>query len=429
MKALALKINKSFYYGWMIVLMSGLAFFFSAPGQTYSISVFINAYQSEFGYSSTLISSVYSIATTISGFLLLLMGRAVDRFGPRRMLIIAGTMLALTAFYNSFVSNIVMIFIGFFLLRYFGQGSMTLIPNSLVPQWFEKKRAFAISLAGIGNLLATLTIPAFNLWLITRVGWQSAWQIWSLILMAGFIPLALLFVINRPEDIGVPMENGQDDTATDVQSSLEKMQRESFSLRQAVKTKEFWFIGIISTIPSMFTTGITFHFFSIMSLRGLVPEQAAIIIGLVAIPAFFMPFVARLVIDRYSTKYVFFVTLVMVIIAMAWLAWGVSGMPTAILFVLFYGAAVAVQGVALGVIWPNYYGRQYLGSIRGAATVFMVLGSALGPLPFGIGFDLTGGYTHVIVIMMIYTLICAVLSLFINKPDHPGHVKDDDNRF
>ena len=416
MKALALKINKSFYYGWMIVLMSGLAFFFSAPGQTYSISVFINAYQSEFGYSSTLISSVYSIATTISGFLLLLMGRAVDRFGPRRMLIIAGTMLALTAFYNSFVSNIVMIFIGFFLLRYFGQGSMTLIPRSLVPQWFEKKRAFAISLAGIGNLLATLTIPAFNLWLITRVGWQSAWQIWSLILMAGFIPLALLFVINRPEDIGVAMENGQDDTATDVQSSLEKMQRESFSLRQAVKTKEFWFIGIISTIPSMFTTGITFHFFSIMSLRGLVPEQAAIIIGLVAIPAFFMPFVARLVIDRYSTKYVFFVTLVMVIIAMAWLAWGVSGMPTAILFVLFYGASVAVQGVALGVIWPNYYGRQYLGSIRGAATVFMVLGSALGPLPFGIGFDLTGGYTHVIVIMMIYTLICAVLSLFINKP-------------
>jgi len=43
----ALKLNKKFYYGWMMVFMSGLAFFVSAPGQTYSISVFINAYNQE----------------------------------------------------------------------------------------------------------------------------------------------------------------------------------------------------------------------------------------------------------------------------------------------------------------------------------------------------------------------------------------------
>ncbi|MDF0594349.1 MFS transporter, partial [Methanotrichaceae archaeon M04Ac] len=207
MKELAIKINKKLYYGWMIVLMSGLAFFFSAPGQTYSISVFINAYNQEFGYSSTLISSGYSIATMISGLLIIFMGKAIDRFGQRKMLIIVVIMLSITAFFNSFVSNIGMIFVGFFFLRYFGQGSMTLIPNSLVPQWFEKKRAFAISLSGIGNLIATLSIPAFNYWMITHYGWVHAWRVWSLVLLIGFVPLVILFVFNKPEDLGITMEN------------------------------------------------------------------------------------------------------------------------------------------------------------------------------------------------------------------------------
>jgi len=417
MRDTALKLNKKFYYGWMIVFMSGLAFFMSAPGQTYSISVFINAYNQEFGYSSTLISSGYSIATTISGLSLIFMGKAVDRFGPRKMMMIAGAMLGLTAFYNSFVSNIVMIFIGFFLLRYFGQGSMTLIPNALVPQWFEKKRAFSISLAGIGNLLATLSIPAFNYWMINSIGWEQAWRVWSLILLVGFVPIVYLFVFNRPEDLGVPMEN--DDLNGDedyLKASLDKIEKESFTLNQALKTKEFWFAGIIGMIPSMFTTGVTFHFFSMMSLRGVSNDHAAIIIGLVALPAFIMPFIARLVIDRYPVKYVFMVTLIGMILSMIWLAFAVSGAITATMFILFYGTSVAVQGVALNVLWPNYFGRMYLGSIRGAATVFMVLGSALGPLPFGVGYDLTGGYNHVIMGMMVFTIVTVFMALSIKKP-------------
>jgi MFS family permease len=415
-KELAIKINKKLYYGWMIVLMSGLAFFFSAPGQTYSISVFINAYNQEFGYSSTLISSGYSIATMISGLLIIFMGKAIDRFGQRKMLIIVVIMLSITAFFNSFVSNIGMIFVGFFFLRYFGQGSMTLIPNSLVPQWFEKKRAFAISLSGIGNLIATLSIPAFNYWMITHYGWVHAWRVWSLVLLIGFVPLVILFIFNKPEDLGITMENLTAGTDEEIKASLLKMEAESFTLKQAVKTKEFWFVGLISTIPSMFTTGITFHFFRMMELRNVTNEQSALIIGLVAFPAFFMPFIARLVIDKYPTKYTLFVTLVLMIVSMGWLAWAVSNAVTAISFILFYGSAVAVQGVALNVLWPNYFGRKYLGSIRGAATVFMVLGSALGPLPFGIDYDISGGYNNVLIIMMIYTGITAILALLIKPP-------------
>ncbi len=50
MKAIVLKINKFFYYGWVIVILSAMTIFLSAPGQTYSISVFIKVYIEEFGF-------------------------------------------------------------------------------------------------------------------------------------------------------------------------------------------------------------------------------------------------------------------------------------------------------------------------------------------------------------------------------------------
>lgn len=306
MKSMALKMSKTLYYGWVIVAISSLAYFFSAPGQTYSISVFINEYQSTFQYSSTLLSTGYSIATTLSGLSLIFMGKAVDRFGPRKMLMIAGGMLALTAFYNSFVSNIVMIFIGFFLLRYFGQGSLTLIPASLVPQWFDKRRAFAMSLATLGGLLATLLVPSFNLWLIGSIGWVQAWRVWSLLLAVLFLPLVYVFAFDRPETLGMVIENQAPADDVAVQQALELLEKESFSLKETLATAVFWKVGIISLVVPMFTTAVTFHFFAIMRLRDVSETYAAAIIGLIAFPMFFMPLVARILIERVKTRHIFF---------------------------------------------------------------------------------------------------------------------------
>jgi len=153
-----------------------------------------------------------------------------------------------------------------------------------------------------------------------------------------------------------------------------------------------------------------------MSLRNISNETAAWILGFMALPAFIMPFISKLIVDRYRTKYILSSTLAMIIISMVFLIFGITNMTTAIVFILFYGFAIAIQSLTTNVVWPNYFGRKHLGSIRGAATVFMVLGSALGPLPFGISYDLTGSYGIAITGMIIFTSIALLLSLFIKKP-------------
>lgn len=416
MKSLPKNINQKFYYGWIIVIISNVAFFMSAPGQSYSISVFVNEYYSVFPYSSTTISSLYSVATILSGSLLLFMGRASDKYGPRKMMMIAGGMLALSAFFSSYISNIFMIFISFFLLRYFGQGSLTLLPNALVPQWFEKNRALAISLSTIGGLLATMFVPIFNLWMIETLGWQTAWRIWSLILVIVFIPIIFVFGADKPEDFDINMENDTVKKEKHIDITKLNDQMHTFSLKEALKTKEFWIAGLISMIPSMFTTGMTFHFYNIMLLRDVGNQGAAMIIGLIALPSFIIPFLAKPLIDKQPVKRVLSITIFMMILSMFSLMYLISGQVQAIIFILFYGLAIAIQAVTLNVLWPNYYGRKHLGSIRGAATIFMVIGSALGPLPFGISYDLTESYNIAILAMIAFSAIAFIGSFFIHKP-------------
>lgn len=417
MKSLARSINKYLYYGWVIVFISAVSLFFSAPGQTYSISVFKNIYQEEFNVSSSMMSLGYTLATILSGSLLVIIGKFVDRYGQRIMMMIVGILLALTTFYHSFVINVAMIFSGFFFLRFFGQGSLTLIPHSLVPQWFEKKRALALSLETFGALIATMSVPAFNYWLITQIGWQNAWRVWGIGLLIVFVPLTYIFVINKPSEIGLTIDNGTIKNDEDAKKDAQKLTAESFTLKEALQTKEFWMIGLMSTVVPLFSTGITFHFFDMMALRNVSNAHASFIIGLVAFPAFFMPFAARLLIDRYPMKYIFFGALVMIFIAMVWLAFFVNGAISAAAFILFYGVAVAVKIVTLNTIWPTYFGRKYLGAIRGATTVFMVLSTALGPLPLGIVYDLTGSFNIAIYIMMGHALIAMVFALSIRRPN------------
>ena len=79
-----------FYYGWIVVAAAGWSALFTGPGQTYSYSIFIDSFIRDFGWSRTLVSSLYSAATLTSGLLMSVIGGLVDRWGARVMCVAAG---------------------------------------------------------------------------------------------------------------------------------------------------------------------------------------------------------------------------------------------------------------------------------------------------------------------------------------------------
>lgn len=408
------------YYGWIIVFIGALGIFFSGPGQTYSNSIFIDAYIEDFGWSRSLVSSVYSIATLVAGLIMIFVGRFIDRFGQRVMMVVVGTLFAIACFWNSAVSTIWMLSIGFFAIRLLGQGSMSLIPNTLAAQWFVKKRGFAVSLMALGSFISAMVFPIINTWLIDTWDWRFAWQFWGILLLVIFVPVALLGVRNKPEDIGLepdgPLKQ-KEELKPILGSAVVKEAEEDWTLQEAKKTRAFWAILICVGIPSMINTGITFHILSIFGSNDLSPGIAATVLSLMAMVGIPMSFVSGFITDRVQTNYLLlaifiieFILLLMLLIT--------NNFFMAILFGIIWGTANGLERISLNVIWPNYFGRKYIGSINGVGVTMTVLGSSLGPLPFGVGFDLFHSYTPVLLASLIFPVIGMVCAILAKKPNN-----------
>ncbi|MCK0471837.1 MFS transporter [Halalkalibacter sp. APA_J-10(15)] len=405
---------QSFFYGWIIVFIAGLAVFFSGPGQTYSNSIYITEYIDHFGWSNTEISSIYSIATFCAGILMMFVGRMVDKIGQKKMLIFAGVALGLACFYNSIVSNIWMMAIGFFFIRLFGQGSMTLIPNTLVPQWFIQKRGRALSFMAIGGFASAAFFPLANAWLIQRWDWQTSWQVWGALLLFLFVPLVILFVRNKPEDIGLKPD-GLTLRKNKNQKQPIPIAEVDWTLQEARKTLAFWALIVCVGIPALVNTAITFHLVSIFRENHITPEIAATVLSLMAIIGFPISLISGFILEKVKTRTLLIVIFILETVLLLLLLITQNAL-TAIIFGVIWGMASGLERITINIVWPNYFGRKYLGSIKGVAVTVTVVASSFGPLPLGVGYDVFQSYTQALVLIMLFPIIGLIAATLAKKP-------------
>lgn len=408
----------NFYYGWVIVFIAGLGVFFSGPGQTYSVSVFIDSYIKDFGWSRSHVSAVYSLATLAAGICMFFVGRFVDKWGQRKMSVIVGIGLALASFWNSMVVNTAMLFIGFFLIRVLGQGSMSLIPNTLVPQWFITKRGKAMSLMAIGGFASSAALPPLNAWLVATWGWSFSWKLWGVLLLVVFVPLAYFLIRNKPEDIGEYPDGVKPDWTDDLADSVRKIkpfEEVNWTIQEAVKSRAYWLLLFCVGIPSLINTGLTFHLISIFKTNGISPGIAALVLSLMALIGFPVTLVAGPLLDRVKVQYVlagiFAGEIIFILVLLA------ADKPAiAIAFGVFWGISGGFERITLNYVWPSFFGRQSLGSIKGSAMTVTVLGSALGPLPFGLAYDFFSGYEEILLMSIILPVMGIIAALLAKKP-------------
>lgn len=410
-------IKTPFYYGWVVLMIAALGLFFSGPGQTYSISIFINHYINKFSWSRSLISSIYSVATLTSGLILTMVGKKIDKFGHRKMLSIVSIIFGFACFWMSFVFNPVMLFIGFLLLRLLGQGSMTLIPQTLIPHWFKQKRGLALSIMGVGGVVGSSLLPPLNDWMINSVGLNFTWRFWGLLLIFFMAPAGWFFVRNKPENIGLKPDGVKEYDKNIEVTPRVHISNDPWTLKKAMTTRAFWFMIYCAVVPSLVNTGLTFHMVSIINEKGFSSGFAAYILSITAMVRFPLTFVAGYILDRMKVYIVKGINFSLLAVAI-FLVLQADSKISLIIYALVHGIFVAFDAVSTGVVWPNYFGKKYLGSIRGFAMTAMVIGSSLGPLPFGIAYDMFGGYKEIMVAIIILPLLAIVASLISPPPNY-----------
>ena len=406
--AIVAGISRHCFYGWAIVLAAGAGIFASGPGQSHTFSVFVEPVSRDLGISSATIATAYGLATLAAAFLLPQMGKLIDRYGPRRMLLVIVLLLGCACLLFGAAANMIWLALGFTALRFFGQGSLMLGCANVVSHWFSRSRGFAMSLMALGFGVSMAIHPPLSQFLVEAIGWRQAWVVLGASTWLLMLPVVLLLIHDRPEPLGLRPDGAP--ITTEEPSPSASAEIGGLTLREALRHPSFAILGLSFFGVSMTVTILHFYQVAILGAQGLGSEISARIFPVSAITMVLcMPFVGRLF-DRVRTRWV--IALGLLVTALSPLAITfVTSLPAALLYALIFGLNNAFSMTMFGYIWPRFFGRRHLGAIQGHGQLIAVIGASVGPLPIGLAFDLTGDPTWALRLVALYPLIAAFVVL------------------
>lgn len=401
------------FLGWWMLVICGVALFAAAYGQTYTVSAFVDPVLEDLGISRSMLSIAYALGTGIGGLVILFLSRQLDRWGSRRVMVVGALGLTTGLLVLSFATGPWWLFLGFPLIRTFGQGTVPLAAKVLVPNWFFRYRARAFSLLGLATTAAVAILPLVNIWLIDQFGWRSTWRMSGIVLSLLVVPVVVLFVRNRPEDVGQLPDGAQVDSATGRAPLTDA--GVGFTLAEARRTPAFWGLVAAGAVPPLITTGLHLHQAAIFADRGTPHAIATATFSIEAVSMLAATVAIAWLNDRISPRITLALSMVLMALTLVTLLFA-GNVVMAVLFGMLRGASNGATGIAIDVAWPTYYGRKHLGSIRGFGLAASLFGSAIGPLPFGLATELFGGYPPTIIALMFLPLIVAVVVFFTRPP-------------
>ena len=419
-----------FFYGYIIIAGGTIGVLLSAPGQTVGISVFTDFLIRDLNISRESLSLAYLIGTLLSSFLLTYAGKFYDKFGARITSMLAGFFLGLSLIYMSFLTNIsefiksichasyneilvfISIAIGFFFVRFFGQGTLTMSSKNMVMMWFEKRRGLASAIMGIAISFGFSYSPKIFDDMINNFGWQATWQIIGIFVGSVFVLFTYLTFRDNPGEFGL-LPDGRKIITTKENAPKFKPNKD-FTLSEARSTFNFWIFNLTLSLQALYITALTFNIVDIFTKTNLSREDAILIFLPVSVIAVVFQLVGGYLADFIKLKYLLIVQLFGMLISMIGLIFLSSGLP---LYMIIVGIGIAsgLFGVISTVCWPRFYGTKHLGEISGFSMSWVVAGSALGPYIFSLLSDLHGSYSSSGILMVIICSILIALSILVKN--------------
>ena len=394
----------------------------TSPGQTYVVSIFIEDFIADLGISRSLISTLYTLGTLIGSFALPIVGYQVDRRGARLMVGVIAALFGLACVYMGYVQNAVMLGFGFIALRMLGQGSLGLVCTNVINQWWVRRRGIMMGISGMaGSLISLGGFPNLVNWFLPIYGWRFTYICLGLILVFVMTPMGLIFVRNHPEDYGLQPDGGE---STTFKSRKRKQvpvgwTEVHWTLGDAMRTSVFWILVATLSAISMLSTGLFFHMVSIFIDNGLTPNLAAAIFVPIAVTTAIVNLGSGVLVDRVPVRILLAIGLFFQALSLL-MARSLSSPTLALVFGVVLGVSSGLIRILGGVVWAMYFGRRHLGRITGFATMITITGSALGPMPLGIGRDLLGSYNFALLISVFIPFLLGIVGFFIDDPARLG---------
>lgn len=401
-----------FFYGWVVLAAGTLGLLLMGPSQGFTVSLFLDLWVADLSLSRSTVSLLYGGASLGAALLLPVAGRLVDRFGPRRLVVVVSLGLGVGCLWMMNVQGVASLFLGLLVVRFFGFGSLQITSNNVIAQWFIRRRGFAMGIAGQSLAMGLLVYPWLGESMISVWGWRGAWGGFAVLTVAVMIPLGWLFFRDAPERYGLTPDGN---SPAERERQRAGAREENWTLDEARRTSAFWIFFVAISVITMTTAGIVLHQVSLLAQRGF---ERATVIQVFQMVAFFTVggnLLFGKLLERYTPRRLMTVALAALIVALLVLQWMSSAWHT-VLFAGLMGFAGGAFRVLDASLWPHYYGRQHLGAIRGLTMMGTMGGTALGPYPLGLSYDFLGSYVPALWFFIALLGAMAVILLFLRPP-------------
>jgi MFS family permease len=403
--------KKTIFYGWKVV---NALFWINATlvGPFCVFGIFFKPLEAYFNVSRATTSSIISVYTAITAGVGVLGGWALDRFGPRRVILTMSFLTGASLLLTSQVHVLWLFFITYSLLMALGNGALYIASMPIIMRWFERKRGIAsgIAMAGIG--IGQVILAPVATFFIVRFDWHASFL--ALGLIAWFVAMPLSLVLKRePMEIGLFPDGRQ----SDVEAKHDTRATDApviFSTRSVLKTMNFWLITslqfLLGICLSMVTTHIVPHVMDI----GFSAEQGATVVSIIGIMSIIGNLFWGVVNDRIGAKSTVIVCALGMAAVIAWLThvsivWQIY--LVAILYGLTSGGIVSAQATLFG----RTFGITHIGKIMGMLNISWAIGAAGGPIIGGMLFDVVGNYKMAFWIAAIAMVIAAVMVVLVRR--------------
>ena len=380
------------FYGWVVVIA---IFVINAiiMGIGFSFGVFFKSIESTFGLTRATTSAVFSLYMGLGCVFAIMGGWAIDRYGPKIVLLLMGSFAGLSLLLTGFTNAAWQLFITYSLLLALGSGAIYVVTMSPVLRWFHKKRGLAVGIAISGGGLGQVIFALFSTYLITTLDWRKAFIVLGLITWLIVIPISRLLK-RDPYEIGA-LPDGVKSDLVDRQGQEPEVEKNSpvaLSLLQVFKTRSFWLCTFIWFFVAVCVLLVVTHIVPHATDIGFSAGEAAGVLSLIGGATTAGMIIIGGVSDRIGRKKTAVICSLLQAGTMAWLIWA-QQLWMLYLFALVYGFVSGGFASTFTALIGDSFGLPSIGRILGVLELGWGFGAALGPIIGGLIFDFTNSYS------------------------------------
>lgn len=372
----------------------------------FTFGVFLKPLSEEFGWSRAQVSGGFALAALTVAFASPFIGRLVDRFGSRSVILPSATLFAVLFTSLSWLSaHLVHFYALMFLLGLVGNGTTQLAFSRVVVQAFDANRGFALAVMLAGSGVGSMVMPSLAQAGIDAWGWRATYQALGALIFVLVVPLTAWLIPKGGAWTGRPRPGG---------------------LPPALRTRLFWLLLAAFFLMSLAVNAPLAHLAALLTDRGVTPRVAAFAASALGGATVAGRLLAGWLVDRWPAPRI-------AGLLFTGSAFGLLGLELsahtgwAFLGAALIGFGMGAEADVIPYFLSRYFSLDTFTELYGISFTAFALAGAAGPILMGQAFDRFGSYDSVLGLLAGAALCAALLIAQVPPPPRQPHATNQNH--